>query len=235
LKLWKAFLRDLLNLFLPPACLVCGQRIEEQTQVICEICETKISLMGQNVCPVCGTENPGIPCELCAEEHFAFASAGSVFKFQGPVKDLIHELKYNGYSSPAGYFALPLSEMIESSPDLKEHDYICAVPLHRVRKRERGFNQSELIAYATSVMAGIPYAETVYRSINTYSQTLLSKARRVSNLKDAFKIKKNADVNGKKIIVIDDVFTTGSTLNEVAKTLCNAGAAKVTALTVARA
>ncbi len=228
-------MRDLLNLFIPPACLVCGARLENQSQVICGNCEAKISLVGQNVCPVCGSENPEIPCTLCAEVHFTFDAAHSVFKFKGPVKDLIHELKYNGYSSPAGYFALPLAELIEISPALKNHDYVCAVPLHRVRRRERGYNQSELIAYATSMMAGIPYAEPVYRCINTYSQTLLSRAKRATNLKNAFKIKKNADVNGKKIIVIDDVFTTGSTLNEIAKTLRSAGAAKVTALTVARA
>lgn len=228
-------MRDLINLFFPPACLVCGQRLDEQVQVVCELCEAKMSMIGQNVCLVCGSENPEIPCSVCAEEHFSFASASSVFKFQGPVKDLIHELKYHGYESPAGYFALPLSEMIESKPELQNHDFICAVPLHRVRRRERGYNQSDLIAYATSLIAGIPYAEPVYRRIYTHSQTLLSRAHRKTNLKNAFKLKKNADVNGKKIIVIDDVFTTGSTLNEITKTLLNAGAAKVTALTVARA
>jgi len=235
LKLWKAFWRSLVKLFFPPACLACGQRIEEQTQVICENCEIRLAMVGRNVCPECGTENPEIPCAVCAEEHYAFATARSVFKFQGPVKDLIHALKYQGYTSPAGFFAMPLAELMESEAALKDHDCISSVPLHRVRKRERGFNQSELIAYAVSVMAGIPYAEPVYRRVNTISQTLLTRAMRKKNLKDAFKIKKNANVKGKKIILVDDVFTTGSTLNEIAKTLMSAGAAKVTALTVARA
>ncbi len=235
MKLWKAWLADLLNLFFPPACLVCGHRLVDQKLVICEACEARVALVSPAGCPVCGSENQNNPCEVCAEEHFAFSSVRSVFKYRGPVKDLIHELKYNGYNSPAGYFAVPLGELIESDPELQDHDFLCPVPLHRVRQRERGYNQSELIAYAASVISGMPYAEPLKRRFYTRSQTLLSRAKRHKNLLNAFKVINANDVKGKRIIVVDDVFTTGSTLNEIAKTLLAAGAGKVTALTVARA
>jgi len=235
LKRWKALLTDALNLVIPSACLVCGARIDEQSQVICEICEAKIALISSGVCPVCGSEIKDWPCEICLEEAFAFDSARSLFRFNGTIKDLIHALKYNGYESPAGYFALPMAELIESEPALQEHDYICAVPLHRVRKRERGYNQSELIARSVAYLADLPYETPVSRKVNTLSQTLLSKARRVKNLSGAFKVKNPNLVSGKKIILVDDVFTTGSTLNEIAKLLRSAGAKQITAITVARA
>lgn len=225
----------MLELIIPPACLVCGERIEDRTQVICADCETKIAFMGEGTCPVCGSENKEFPCEVCAEGNFEFDSARSVFHFTGAVKELIHILKYEGYVSPAGYFALPIAEMIDSEPDFKDHDYICAVPLHRVRKRERGYNQSDLIAFAVAALTNLPYVNPIRRKINTFSQTLLSREHRIQNLNGAFTVKDKNQVQGKKIILIDDVFTTGSTLNEIAKTLHCAGADKISAITVARA
>jgi ComF family protein len=230
-KLWNNFL----ELIVPPACLVCGNRIEDRTQVICEFCEAKLSLIGEGTCPVCGSENKELPCEVCLEGQFEFDSARSIFRYIGPIRELIHILKYEGYTYPAGYFALPIAELIESEPSLKNHDYICAVPLHRVRKRERGYNQTDLIAYAVSKLICMPYLNPVTRRINTFSQTLLSKEHRIANLSGAFTVKHKDQVTGKKIILIDDVFTTGSTLNEIAKTLRAAGAKKISTITVARA
>jgi len=234
LKLWKAITAPLLDAVIPPACLVCGERLEDQSQVLCEACEGKISLYSGSLCKVCGSEMKEYPCEVCAEENYAFDLARSVFRYSTPIKDLIHELKYNGYVSPAGYFALPLAELIEGDEDLQDYDYFCAVPLHTVRKRERGYNQSDLIAYATAKLLGKPYLNPVSRRINTLSQTLLSKAGRIKNLSGAFYIKDIAAVKGKSVIVVDDVFTTGTTLNEIAKQLRLAGAERIAAVTVAR-
>ena len=231
----KMLWNKILELLIPPACLVCGNRIDDRYQVICPDCEAKLYLIGEGTCPVCGSENKELPCEVCAEGNFAFDSAISVFRYSGPVRDLIHILKYNGYSSPAGYFALPIAELIESKPVLKNYDYICAVPLHRVRKRERGYNQSDLIAYSVAKLIDMPYFNPVKRRINTLSQTLLSRDHRIKNLAGAIQVKNKNLVAGKKIILIDDVFTTGSTLNEIAKTLRSAGADKICAITVARA
>lgn len=235
MKLSNSPLADLANLILPPACLVCGNKLDEQKQVLCENCEARLIMLGSNVCTVCGGEMGDDGCDICREEKFAFDKARSVFKFSGPVKDLIHILKYDGYVSPAGYFALPLAELIESDPTMQDADYICAVPLHKVRKRERGYNQSELVAIGVSALTGLPCESPVERKVYTNSQTLLSKAHRVKNLFQAFVVKDASLVEGKHIIIVDDVFTTGSTLNEMAKTLRSAGAKKITAITAARA
>ncbi len=209
--------------------------MEDQDQVLCSSCEAKASLYIGNMCPVCGSEIEAFPCEVCATEKFAFSHARSMFRFHSSIKDLIHILKYDSYTSPAGYFALPLSEMIESDEDLHDYDFMCAVPLHPVRHRERGYNQSDLIAYATATLLQMPYQNPVSRKVNTPSQTMLSKDSRAVNLKGAFMVKDIAAVKGKKIIVVDDVFTTGATINEMAKELKLAGAEKVAAVTVARA
>lgn len=235
MKHWKALLAQLRDLVIPPACLACGNRIDDQAQVICESCEAKLSPCGGNLCPVCGSEMSERLCEVCLEEDFSFDRAKSAFRYATPVKELIHALKYNGYQSPAGYFALPLAELIETEEDLQSYDYICAVPLHKVRERERGYNQSDLIAYALSALSGISYVNPVKRRVNTLSQTLLSKSHRVKNLNGAFTVTDLNLVQGKKVIVVDDVFTTGTTLNEIAKVLHQAGAEKICALTAARA
>lgn len=235
MKRWKAFWGDLVNLVLPPACLVCGARIDDQAQVICSDCETGVRPPAGSRCPVCGEAMSSENCANCQNEVFAFDSYNTMFGFQGTVRDLVHELKYEGFISPAGYFAAHMSELLQDDEQLRNSDLVCSVPLHRVRKRERGYNQSELIAYAAATLAGLPYAQPVTRNTYTRSQTKLSRAGRKKNLQGAFTVHEPELVRGKKVILVDDVFTTGTTLNEVAKELKNAGAEKVMAVTVARA
>lgn len=235
LKRWKAFLDNLLDLAIPPSCLVCGCRIDDQKDILCADCESMISVVSGNCCPKCGAVVSGAECANCAKESFAFDVTDSLFKYAGTTKDLIHQLKYNGYISPAGYLAVPLAEYLQSDADLKDYDLICPIPLHRVRKRERGYNQSELIAYAAAKLAEMPYAQPLIRSHYTRSQTMLSREKRKKNLHGAFAICNRDAVKDKKVILVDDVFTTGSTLNEAAKELKTAGAIKVAAITVAKA
>lgn len=235
MKRWKAFWDELVNLVLPPACIVCGARIDDQAQVICSDCETGVRPPAGSRCPVCGEAMSGESCVNCQHEEFAFDSYHAMFGYQGTVRDLVHQLKYEGFISPAGYFAAQMSELMQDDEQLRSCDLVCSVPLHRVRKRERGYNQSELIAYAAAVLAGLPYTQPVVRRTYTRSQTRLSRAGRKKNLQGAFKVSEPELVRGKKVILVDDVFTTGTTLHEVAKELKHAGAEQVMALTVARA
>ena len=186
-------------------------------------------------CPQCGAQVTGTECKNCAEESFAFDLTDSLFRYAGAIRELIHKLKYDGYVSPAGYLALPLAEYMQSHDEIKDYDLVCPVPLHRVRKRERGYNQSELIAYAAAQLADLPYSQPLKRRYYTRSQTMLSREKRKKNLHNAFVMVDQKAVQGKKVILVDDVFTTGSTLNEAAKELKAAGAGKVAAITVARA
>ena len=174
-------------------------------------------------------------CQSCADHDYIFDFSRSVFQYGDVIQALIHELKYNGFKSPAYYLAASMQAYTQDHPDYKDYDMVMAVPLHPVRKRERGYNQSELMARKLAKSLDIPYQEPVQRRYYTKSQTMLSADERKSNLRDAFRARSPKRLAAKKIILIDDVFTTGSTVNEIAKTLRAAGVAKIAVLTASRA
>ena len=232
---WKNTLISIDKLFFPPVCLACSERIERVKEVLCPSCRELLSPIRENYCLICGAPMIDYSCPYCSEKDFVFDIARSAFIYQSPVRELIHNFKYNAFLAPASFFSQAIMEIPEADKFAYNFDLITAVPLHRVRKRERGYNQSELIAKKLAIKWNIPYAEPVKRYLPTPSQTTLNAEERFNNLKNAFRLKKNADVKGKKIILVDDVFTTGTTVNEVSRVLKEAGASKVAVLTAARA
>jgi ComF family protein len=179
-------------------------------------------------CPKCGEPAPAIEglCGLCIKGEHVFDFARSALLFTQPLRQIIHHLKYSERVSLARPLGDILKDCLEREPFTG--DVIIPVPLHRSRERERGFNQAELIA----ARLGRPVAtRLVTRRKNTPSQTGLSRNQRKRNLASAFEVR--GTVKG-RVIVVDDVYTTGSTMNEIAKTLKRAGAEKVEVLTVAR-
>jgi ComF family protein len=223
------------KLFFPPACLACNAAIASAEDVLCADCRAHLLPITAHYCDKCGAPLEGYTCDICARTSFAFDYARAAYVYQTPAQELVHRLKYASFLSPAGFFSNALKN-IPATPRIKgRFDFVTSVPLHRVRKRERGFNQSELIARGIARALGIPYQEPVYRKVNTPSQTNLSGEARVRNLSGAFALRGKADVAGKRVIVVDDVFTTGSTLNEVARVLNDNGAKRVVALTATRA
>lgn len=121
-----------------------------------------------------------------------------------------------------------------STNNLALSTLLCPIPLHTTRKRWRGFNQAEVLCQSLSAELGLPTADVLHRNKITQTQKDLKKDKRLKNVSDAFKLKPGADVRGKNLILIDDVTTTGATLQEAAKVLKRNGAAKVMCLTVAR-
>jgi ComF family protein len=220
-----------INVCFPPVCLHCQERIIEQDMWLCGDCYDKLSFMPEQQCPKCGYPTQQEECSNCEENHYVFTQAKSVFMFDGPAKTLVHELKYKGYTGIAKWFANQMYKAVLSEMPLPDVEYITAIPLHRVKKRERGFNQSELIARALALKLKIPYTDNlIKRKINTESQTLLNKTTRKKNLKDAYKPGR-LQPTGKSILIIDDVFTTGTTVNEAGKVLLTAGAKQIYVLT----
>lgn len=223
------------DLFVPPTCLSCHVKLAKGENVLCDICKSLIGVPPLNHCDKCGAEISDEYCSTCAETDFCFEFSRSVYGFQGPIQHLIHELKYNGRLASAKYLAEGLCQFLKDNADYKGYNCIAAVPLHPVRKRERGFNQSELLARSLAKNSGLEYINPIKRKHYTKSQTLLHKDERLKNLSGAFCIRKGQNVTGKNVILVDDVFTTGSTLNEVSKVLLQAGASKVAGLTASRA
>ncbi len=154
---------------------------------------------------------------------------------RGVVRELIHRLKYGGEV----WLAAPLSNFLAwgfRDPRLSVccFDMVVPVPLHPLRKRERGFNQAELLGRRLAKQHGLSFCDALERVRYTVTQTHFDRHRRMQNLRDAFALRRHVLVEGKDLLLVDDVLTTGSTLDECARVLLRAGAQSVRALTVAR-
>jgi ComF family protein len=223
------------DLLIPPVCVGCSQKLDDGKAMLCAKCSAKIKAVSPHGCPKCGSPLEEGHCAACHDFNYDFDLARAVYSYDEPLTSMIHNLKYREHTKSTGFLAKGIAGYISEQPQYQNSDFITAVPLHPVRKRERGYNQSELIARKVSKLTGIKYIEAVKRSRYTASQTMLHKEQRLHNLNGAFRINRKADLRGKSIILLDDVFTTGSTINEISKTLHAAGAAKVLGLTACRA
>lgn len=154
----------------------------------------------------------------------------------GTTRELIHQLKYGRQQRLAALLGGWVADLIETDARLAEFepDALIPVPLHGTRRREREFNQSELIARAAAKRLGIPARDMLRRRRHTDTQTRFDRRHRMQNLRDAFILSKNAPVENLRFILVDDVLTTGATIDECARVLLEAGASAVCAVTVAR-
>ena len=170
-------------------------------------------------------------CAMCRHNTRHFDSVRSVFAYQGVVRSAVYRLKYSCARYLAPYFAAYLADLYLADPI--EVDLVVCVPLHRDRRRSRGFNQAHLIARSFAERMRLPYVpEALIKTKKTQSQTKLSFRERQDNLAGAFSADASL-VAGKRVLVVDDVLTTGATLSEVAHTLKKAGAVHVYGLTLA--
>ena len=180
----------------------------------------------KDICPECRTMRP------------LFISARSACMYEGALKELIHKFKYNNRRMLSGTFAGIMLDFIKDNPDTVEGiDVITFVPLHRKRALTRGFNQSKLLASLIGKALDIPVTGCLEKTRLTKNQNELSRENRLVNLKGAFRIRpdiEEAAVRGAGILLIDDVMTTGTTLNEISRMLMDRGAGKVRCLTLAR-
>jgi len=230
----RKILKKCLNLLFPLTCLGCGR---PSTQ-ICEDCLKNIRPLGYQECSTC--RRPSIKGEFCSEnckntllkEPVAFDNliVCSRYDKKGVLKKLIEELKYHYSEETALILANFLKEKLKSLKT--ENQIIVPVPLHYKRIKERGFNQAEALLKAVNENQ----TKALKRIINTEKQAHLNKSERLKNIKNAFEINKNFanEIINKHIILIDDVCTTGATINECAKVLKQNGACQITALVLAR-
>ncbi|HOV17004.1 MAG TPA: ComF family protein [Candidatus Cloacimonadota bacterium] len=225
---------DLGNVFYPSVCLLCHERIASQEFWLCGKCRDSLNELSKPICNKCGYPLITDECPECAENHYVFTQARAVFAYDNAAKALVHALKYRGFTKLGDWFANQIFLSEQGNNYLQEIDCVTAIPLHRVRKRERGFNQSELIAQGLAFRLNKPYfPNLIIRKNYTVSQTTLTGKQRRKNLEGAFfSGKKSAE--GLKVLLVDDVFTTGSTVNEATKVLLQKGAKDVYVLTACR-
>ena len=237
----KQILTGLCDLVYPPHCLICQCYLSNHPNDghLCPKCLGTIQYNKPPFCPVC-TRSMGLSpkhrkCRNCRKTTPGFDFAWAACPYLHPIKPLIIHFKYHQRT----YLRKPLARIILKFTetyylDLGQFDYLLPIPLHLARFRERGYNQSELLAQIISAKTKIPLNPKVLSRIrNTAHQTLLSEKERWTNIQGAFRITQPLQVSGKNILLIDDLLTTGATASEAARTLKAGGADKVGLLTLA--
>ncbi|PIS30774.1 MAG: hypothetical protein COT43_00950 [Candidatus Marinimicrobia bacterium CG08_land_8_20_14_0_20_45_22] len=214
----------ILSLFFTPLCLVCNQRLENHKAVVCDECWNKLQ---------------PIPLGRSIRRNFSenLDVVMSVFAFDELFQKIVHALKYQGKQSIGVELGVRMSGFLH----LENIDVFSAVltpiPLHPIKMRERGYNQSDLISAGLSQVLEIPVNTGILRRIkNTQTQTKLNAIERRENMEAAFGIGKRFDKDGiETVILVDDVFTTGSTMNAAAQVLREGGMKKIIGITAAAA
>lgn len=213
------FIEKILDLIFPPVCGICNKKINTY---LCEKCEKEINKI------TCVGEN--------RYDNKYFSTHMYLFKYEGIIRNKIISYKFNDKPYLYKTFCEIFVKNKKVCEFLKKYDIIISVPMYKKKKNQRGYNQSELIAKETAKkVENIEYRNDILIKIrNTAKQSSLNKEQRKENLKNAYVVNNNEYILNKNILIFDDIYTTGSTANECAKTLIEAGAKDVGILTIAR-
>jgi ComF family protein len=237
----------LLDLIYPPRCAVCNSFLSEEdvqdnelAGSICRICFADFRRIVPPLCPVCGRSfapdtGESHMCENCIRKRPPYTAAGAPYKYEGAIMRAIHLFKYAGKSYLADLLGPLLAHFAAGWLQEEGNTLALPVPLHPKRLRERGFNQSLLLARHVAGRLNIHLNDLCLRRVkNTLPQTGLGKDRRRTNVRNAFEVSSRHAVKKKTVLLIDDVATTGSTMTECTRTLLKAGCKRVFCLVLAR-
>ncbi|MBN1917553.1 MAG: ComF family protein [Verrucomicrobia bacterium] len=231
----------LLDLLYPRRCLVCGADLESgPSSVLCNVHRREVILVEDPMCERCGAKmfaqaTGELLCAECRSTTRHFDRAFSATIYNDPMKALVHRYKYGLRQYLARPFAAWMIEFARRHIDTANLDSLVPVPLHWRRFQYRGFNQAAALAQAVGRGFGLPVVKHVLRRLrHTTPQVQLGPSERRENMKDAFAVRRAERIKGKRIILVDDVYTTGATINECARVLKKAGAASVVAFTLTR-
>jgi len=238
-----SFFYRLLDFILPTSCSFCNSSVGGSlVPYFCASCWADFSSIDGPVCPRCGkpfdspetlSHSPDHRCLACRQAPPVFDQALSIGYFEGPLREAIHQFKYR----PCRALGKPLAAwMAVNIRPVSYIDCIIPVPLHVARLRQRGFNQALILAHELSRAFSLPLSfDNLKRVRPTRPQVELTGTERIKNVAGAFALRRPGELKDRDVLLIDDVFTTGATMNECARVLKDAGASRVTALTLARA
>lgn len=218
------------DLFFPRRCPLCGALIQHNER-ICSRCAKDMEFIRRPVCGKCG--RPSGTCG-CGRERFAFTRNVSPLVYTRAAKRGIHRMKFRNVPSACRYFGLLMANVVRLEyldADLR-FDCVIGVPMYPEEQRERGYNQANLLAETVASELELPYsARVLVKYRRNHRQHTLSLTERRKNIKDVFRVARPEAVEGKTVLLCDDVTTSGSTLNECALILLNAGAKAVYCVT----
>lgn len=232
------------TLFYPSHCGACGCRLEDGGKdgderncgkLLCGACRELIVEPSEFVCPVCSHPMSGLfLCPNCEDRHWHLSVIVAGCRYEGLVRDLIHRFKYGRDQSLVPLLSLLMARAL-GDPRIsgKTFDAVVAVPLHPLREREREFNQASLLAVGMGKRLGIPVIAPLSRTRATAPQARFDRVERLENMKDVFVLRGKMPRES-TLLLVDDVATTGATLDACAALLMEAGASEVCAVTIAR-
>lgn len=233
--------RALAEMVFSRSCEGCGAHMTAEAGCLCWDCQTQVKPVRLPFCERCGDPVPGLvtdtfECAWCRRHRPGFVWARSAVRYDGVAKEMIRRLKYGAALWNLDVLVEWLAALWQTAPaEAREADWITAVPLYARRMRDRGFNQAALLAEGLARRVGLPFrSNAVSRFRATASQTRLTAAQRLHNVRGVFAVPRPRRVAHARIVLVDDVMTTGATVHECARVLRAAGAAAVMVLTVAR-
>ena len=233
-----SYIEALHDLLFPPQCLCCEQRLEtSRPPLVCSACREGLRSISSPLCATCGIPfATGVDhlCGVCIKKNYFFDYARSAMFYQPPVSNLLLALKFSNTTSTVA----SLKKLAEESGALSLFtvpDIIIPVPLHVTRLRERGFNQALMLArHCFPQWRRVIRSTVLVRNRATTPQSSLSGQQRRQNLKGCFQLTRSGLLAGKRILLVDDVFTTGSTINECSRILRREKPKRIEVFTLAR-
>lgn len=222
-------LKQLRRSLMPGSCLLCGS--DSSDHLLCLACSSDLPPLPLQRCPQCGEQTTHSErCGACLKDSPAFEKASAIFRYEFPVDRIIHAYKYGHQLAVAEWAA----DLIAQHINRDEYNLLIPMPLHPERLRERGFNQSTEIARRIASKSNLPLdTDSLIRNRPTAPQAELPMKERSRNVRGAFEC--TNDLSGKRVLLIDDVMTTGATLREAARIIKLHGAARIEVAVVARA
>ncbi len=217
--------------------MLCDRVIKITEHGICAECEKDLRYIEEPRCYICGRELDAFDEEYCpdckAKERF-FDGGFPLLHYVPPVSDSVAAIKYRGKKEYVSFYAERIAARFGETFGMLGVEGLVPIPIHKNRLKKRGFNQAGLLADEISGLTGLPVLDILERRIDTIPQKTLGNEERFKNLEKALCLK-TADMEGKRLLIVDDIFTTGSTVNAAAKILKAAGAKKVYYTSICRA
>jgi len=224
------------HLLAPSLCPACRQNLAPDGS-LCRACQQNLPTLPERRCRFCGGPNDSLLdiCPECANlPQRPWFQGVSAFPYTGSLRLAVHNYKFRGQTCLAPFLSRAMQEAWRQYGQLSRPDVVTAVPLHWTRALQRGYNQAEILAQMLAKHLNLPYRRLLQRSRSTGQQARLSRKQRLVNLKGAFRLKDRQACEGHSVLLVDDVFTTGSTLAAASQVLLDGGAKEISVITIAR-
>jgi len=224
------------QLLAPSICPICRQNLAPDGEP-CPDCRRNLPALPARRCRFCGGVNDSLldVCPDCAKlPRRPWFRGVSAFPYEGSLRLAIHHYKFRGKTCLAPLLSRAMAESWRQHHDLSRPDLVTAIPLHWMRALQRGYNQSEIIARMLAAELKLPFRQILRRTRSTGQQARLSRKQRLQNLQGAFQVKDRVNCQGHSVLLVDDVFTTGSTLAAATQALLDGGVREVSVITIAR-